>query len=50
MKRFAAAIGLVVPLVSAGGQSVTYPTAARQIAAAVSPLPEPLQKGARVMG
>ena len=46
MLRVAAAIGLILPLVSPGGQSVSYQTAARQIAAAVSPLPEPLQKGA----
>ena len=50
MKRLAAAISVVLPLVSAGAQAVSYPTAARQTAAAVSPLPEPLQKGARVMG
>ena len=50
MQRVVAAIGLMLPLVSAGAQSVSYQTAARQIAAAVSPLPEPLQKGARVLG
>ena len=31
-------------------QSIVHPTPARQIAAAVSPLPEALQKGARVLG
>lgn len=31
-------------------QSIAYPTRDRQVAAAVSPLPEPLQKGARVLG
>ena len=40
----------MLPVVSAGGQSVSYHPAARQIATAVSPLPEPLQKGAKVMG
>lgn len=40
----------MLPVVSAGAQSVSYQPAARQIATAVSPLPEPLQKGAKVMG
>lgn len=31
-------------------QTLSYPSTARQIAAAVSPLPEPLQKGAGVLG
>ena len=35
---------------AASAQAVVYPVAERQIAAAVSPLPEPLQKGARVLG
>jgi len=35
---------------SVGGQSPVYPPAARQIAAAESPLPLNLQKGARVLG
>lgn len=35
---------------SGGAQSVTYPSAARQIAAAVSPLPEQQQADARVLG
>lgn len=39
----------LVPMLSAGAQ-VVYPSSARQIAAAVSPLPEPQQKGARVLG
>lgn len=34
----------------ASGQAVSYPSAARQIAAAVSPLPEQQQAGARVLG
>jgi hypothetical protein len=36
--------------VTALAQAVSYPPAERQIAAAVSPLPEPLQKGAKVLG
>lgn len=39
----------LVPVLNAGAQ-VVYPSPARQIAAAVSPLPEPQQKGARVLG
>ena len=50
MLKVIAAIGLIVPVAGAGGQSVSYPYPARQIAAAVSPLPDPLQKGARVLG
>jgi hypothetical protein len=51
MLRAMAAISLIViPAVRAGGQSPSYPSAERQIAAAVSPLPEPLRKGARVLG
>ncbi len=50
MLKGLAAISLIVPVLSAGAQSVSYPPAPRQIAAAVSPLPEPLQKGARVLG
>jgi hypothetical protein len=34
----------------AGAQVVTYPSAARQVAAAISPLPQNLQAGARVLG
>ena len=50
MHKVIAAIGLIVPVAGAGGQSVSYPSPARQIAAAVSPLPDPLQKGAQVLG
>jgi hypothetical protein len=39
-----------MPFVSAQSQAVSYPTPERQIAAATSPLPEPLQKGAKVLG
>lgn len=46
--RIAALILVAAPV--AGAQTVTYPASERQIAAAISPLPEPLQKGARVMG
>jgi hypothetical protein len=35
---------------TAAAQAITYPPAARQIAAAVSPLPQNLQAGARVLG
>lgn len=41
---------LAITAVIAGAQSVSYPSAARQIAAAVSPLPEQQQAGARVFG
>lgn len=49
--RWIAGFAVVVagPFV-AGAQGVTYPVPERQIAAAVSPLPEPLQKGAKVLG
>ena len=50
IRRAAAAFAVILPVVGAGGQSVSYHPAARQIATAVSPLPEPLQKGAKVMG
>jgi hypothetical protein len=46
--RLAAFILAAAPVAAA--QTVTYPPPGRQIAAAVSPLPEPLQKGARVLG
>ena len=36
--------------VAVSAQAVVYPVAERQIAAAVSPLPQPLQKGAKVLG
>ena len=39
-----------VPVARAESQAVAYPPADRQIAAAVTPLPEPLRKGARVLG
>jgi len=45
----AVAVALAIPGVRVGAQ-VVYPAPARQIAAAVSPLPEPMQKGARVLG
>lgn len=45
--RFAVVAALPV---SIGAQAVSYPVPERQIAAAVSPLPEPLQKGAKVLG
>ncbi len=38
------------PLLVADAQTVTYPPASFQIAAAVSPLPENLRAGARVLG
>jgi len=41
---------LIVTSSSLAAQNVTFPPAERQIAAAVSPLPEPLQKGAKVLG
>lgn len=44
-----AAVACSIPLI-AGAQTVSYPPAAFQIAAAVSPLPENLRAGARVLG
>ena len=41
----AVAVALAMPGVRVDAQ-VVYPAPARQIAAAVSPLPEPMQKGA----
>jgi hypothetical protein len=41
---------LAITAVVAGAQTVSYPSAARQIAAGVSPLPEQQQAGARVLG
>ncbi len=41
---------LAVTTAPAGAQSVSYPSPTRQIAAAVSPLPEQQQAGARVLG
>jgi hypothetical protein len=50
MIRAIAAIGLVVVPAVVAGQSHSYPPAARQIALAVSALPENLQAGAKVLG
>ena len=52
MKGFIAiaAAVLVTPFVNAAAQKTQYPSAEFQIAAAVSPLPEKLQAGARVLG
>jgi len=41
---------LAISAAIAGAQSVSFPSPARQIAAAVSPLPEQQQAGARVLG
>lgn len=41
---------VVAPLASSSAQTVTYPSAAFQIAAAVSPLPENQRAGAKVLG
>ena len=49
MKHFALIIACLAPCV-AHGQTAAYPPAAFQIAAAVSPLPENLRAGARVLG
>jgi hypothetical protein len=48
--RFAVFGLLAITGLAAGAQSVSYPSAARQIAAAVSPLPEQQQATARVLG
>jgi hypothetical protein len=48
-RTYAVIIGLLSPL-AAHAQSVSYPPPAFQIAAAVSPLPENLRAGARVLG
>jgi hypothetical protein len=45
----AVAVAMAMPVVRVDAQ-VVYPAPARQIAAAVSPLPDNLQKGARVLG
>jgi hypothetical protein len=50
MRFVAGLVVVLVPFVGASSQTVVYPTSERQIAAAVSPLPEPLQKGAKVIG
>lgn len=50
--RWIAALMVVaaVPVTNAESQAVAYPAPERQIAAAVTPLPEPLRKGAKVLG
>ncbi len=51
MARVFTVVGmLAVTTASVSAQSVSYPSAARQIAAAVSPLPEQQQAAARVLG
>lgn len=51
MKQKFAVLGLVaLAAVNGNAQSVSYPSASRQIAAAVSPLPEQQQATARVLG
>ncbi|HUQ46750.1 MAG TPA: hypothetical protein VM053_00755 [Gemmatimonadaceae bacterium] len=51
MKRTLAVSGLLaIAVVNAGAQIVAHPPAARQIATAVSPLPEQQQAAARVLG
>jgi hypothetical protein len=47
---FIALVGLAFASTEANGQSVTYASGDRQIAAAVSPLPEPLRANATVLG
>ena len=47
---FAVTSVVAVSAVVAGAQSVSYPPSARQISAAVSPLPEELRATARVLG
>ncbi len=49
MRGIVCLVIVALPLAGAGAQ-VVYPTEARQIAAAVSPLPEALQKEAKVLG
>jgi len=51
MAKFVALMAFVaLPGASAQGPAVMYPAPERQIAAAVSPLPDALQKGAKVVG
>lgn len=50
MRAFAVSSLLGVTAAIAGAQSVSYPSPARQIVAAVSPLPEQQQTTARVLG
>ena len=50
MRAFAVSGLLAIAAGIAGAQTVSHPSQARQIAAAVSPLPEQQQAGARVLG
>lgn len=50
VKAFAVSGVLAVTALASGAQTVSYPSPARQIAEAVSPLPEQQQAGARVLG
>jgi len=50
VRAFAVTSILAATAAVAGAQSVTYPSPARQIAAAVSPMPDNLHAGARVLG
>jgi len=51
MLRIAAvALQLVLPALVLQAQTPSYPSAERQIAAAISPLPQTLQKGSKVLG
>jgi uncharacterized protein YjeT (DUF2065 family) len=50
VRAFAVISAISFTAIVAGAQAVTYPSAARQIAAAVSPLPEQQQATARVLG
>ncbi|HEU4879280.1 MAG TPA: hypothetical protein VFT21_07505 [Gemmatimonadaceae bacterium] len=49
MRALIAVAVCLVPIAD-GGAQIVYPSPSRQIAAAVSPLPEHQQKGARVLG
>src|SRR5215212_8057125 len=48
--RVAICLAVCAPFTTAAAQSVSYPPAAWQIASAVSPLPENLRAGAKVLG
>lgn len=50
LKAAGVSIALATTTLAAGAQTVSFPSPARQIAAAVSPLPEQEQAGARVFG
>ena len=50
VRSFAVISAMTATAIVASAQTVTYPPAARQIAAAVSPLPEQQQSTARVLG